>query len=125
MFENRYARIWIKDNILFLEYKPNLILNLKEAKRVVSDRMGLQKNKAFPVLCDPSGILKSNIETLEYLSREGSLLIKALAFLTKNPRSFLLSKFYVETHKQEIPTAVFENKFQALNFLKKKQKKNK
>lgn len=117
MFENRYARIWIKDRILFIEYRPNLVLNLKEAKRVVSDRLGLQKNKAFPVLCDPSGILKTNIETLEYLSREGSLLIKALAFLTKNPRSLLLTKFYMETHRHEIPTAVFKNKFQALHFL--------
>lgn len=125
MEDSSYTRITIKSDILFLEYRPDLLLNLKVAHKVVANRLIHQKNKAYPVLCDASGILQSDIEALDYLASEGTMFVEELAIFSDNPRSFLISKFFVETHKLEIPTAVFENKFQALNFLRDSKRRNK
>ncbi len=123
MYDSCYTQISIEDDILYLIYRPNLILNIKVAKKVVTDRLVCQKNKAYSVLCDTSGIIRADVEALDYLASEGTIFIEELAIFCKNPRAFLLSKFYVETHKQKIPTAVFENKFQALNFLKRSKRR--
>lgn len=124
MDDGSYTQIRIEDGIVFLAYRSHLLLNLKVAQKVVADRLIYQKNKAYPVFCDVSGILQSDIEALDYLASEGALLIEELVIFSKNPSTLLLSKFFVETHKLPMPTAVFENKFQALNFLRNSQRRN-
>ena len=125
MYCSSCTRIRIEDDILFLEYRARLTLNIKVAKKVVAERLIYQKNRRFPVFCDSSGIISADVEALDYFASEGTIFIEGLAIFSENPRAFLLSKFYVETHKQEIPTAVFENRFQALNFLNRYKRKNK
>ncbi len=118
MFEGEYVRIWIKDSILFVEYRPHLVLTKQIAMEILSTRLAFQKNREYAVFCDPSGIVSAETEALDYLSREGTLFIKAIAFYTPSPLDHLLTEFFLETHRRKIPTRIFGYKIQALKFLK-------
>lgn len=118
MFEGRYGQYWIRDNILFVVYKPELVISLKVAKQVVRDRLEFQQNLEYPVCCDLSGVTDSSSEARQYMVQEGTLLIKALAFYTTSPVAGRITEFYLKTLSHKVPTKFFTKKSLAINFLK-------
>ena len=117
MYEDEYARIWIENDILFLAYKDGIDLTQIVAQEVVNNRITYQQSREYAVFCDTSGIIEADFEALTYLALEGLLLIKAIAFYSKFPPNILLTKFFLETLRENIPAEIFESKNQAINFL--------
>ena len=116
--ENDYAKFWIFDGILFFLYKPHTIVDLKTAEKIVADRLKLQDEKSYPVFCDTRGIKDVNKEARDYLAKEGSILATAVGFLVDFPVNEAIAQFYVKTNKPLVPTEVFTNKDEAMDFLK-------
>ncbi|WP_338357063.1 hypothetical protein [Yeosuana marina] len=116
-FENDYAEYRYLDRILFITYKDGTSIDLEAAVRIVKDRLILHEGQSFPILCDIRGIKEINKSARDYLSIEGSVLVKAVAFIIKDPVSEMLSKFYLQTRKPIIPTQSFEHIEDALIFL--------
>jgi hypothetical protein len=117
-FENEFALFWINENILFFEYKPDVVINLVAAQRIVTDRIQMQKEKAYPVLCDIRGIADSDKAARDYLAQHGSVLTKAVSILAHQTVSIVMISFYLKISKPQVPTKVFSNKPAALEFLK-------
>jgi len=117
-FENEFALFWISGNILFFEYKPGVVINLVAAQRIVMDRMQMQKEKAYPVLCDVSGIADSDKAARDYLAQHGSVLTKAVGIVVQRTLSMVMISFYLKICKPQVPTKVFSDKPAALEFLK-------
>ena len=117
-FENEFALFWISGNILFFEYKPGVVINLVAAQRIVTDRIQMQKEKAYPVLCDVRGIADSDKAARDYLAQHGSVLTKAVSILAHQTVSFVMMSFYLKICKPQVPTKVFSDKPAALEFLK-------
>lgn len=116
-FENDYAEYRFLDHILNITYRHGVSINLNVAVQIVKDRLILQEGQSFPVLCDVRGIKEINKSARDYLAVEGSILIKAVAFIIESPVSEMLSKFYLKTSKPPIPTQAFEHIDNALRFL--------
>lgn len=116
-FENRYAKFWIADGILFFKYREGLYIDLSVAKRVVADRLSFQNEVMLPVLCDSRGIVFTDKAARDYLASSGSLMAKAVALLVKENASLTLSTFYLKINKPSVPTQIFTEKEQALEFL--------
>lgn len=117
-FENEFAIFWISENILFVEYKPDVVINLVAAQRIVADRMQMQKEKVYPVLCDVRGIADSDKAARDYLAQHGSVLTKAVSILANQTISIVMISFYLKISKPQVPTKVFSDKAKALEFLK-------
>ncbi|MFV5703065.1 hypothetical protein ACM55F_14430 [Flavobacterium sp. XS2P12] len=117
-FENEFAVFWISENILFFEYKPDVVINLAAAQRIVADRIQMQNEKAYPVLCDIRGISDSDKAARDYLAQHGSVLTKAVSILAHQTVSILMISFYLKISKPQVPTKVFSDKPAALKFLK-------
>lgn len=117
-FENEFALFWISGSILFFEYKPGVVINLVAAQRIVMDRMQMQKEKSYPVLCDVRGIADSDKAARDYLARHGSVLTKAVSILAQQTISIVMISFYLKISKPQVPTKVFRDKQAALEFLK-------
>ncbi|MBB4119913.1 hypothetical protein GGR32_002225 [Mesonia hippocampi] len=113
-----YGEILLDEDILYFTYFPitNFDINLAEA--IVSDRLHLQKDQAYPVLCDMSNINYPNLEARRYLATQGSLLIKAVAYLVSSKISAQLTNFFIRVNHPPIPTKVFTDKEQAITYLK-------
>ncbi|TDE52738.1 hypothetical protein [Flavobacterium sp. GT3P67] len=117
-FENEFALFWISGNLLFFEYKPGVVINLEAAQRIVTDRIQMQKGKAYPVLCDIRGIADSDKAARDYLAQHGSVLTKAVSILAQQTLSIVMISFYLKISKPQVPTKVFNDKAKALEFLK-------
>ncbi|MGV8946492.1 MAG: hypothetical protein ACOH1N_08695 [Lutibacter sp.] len=117
LFENEYAKIWIKDQILFFEYKPDLVIDLVAAQRVVADRIRFQNEVAYPIFCDIRGVVDFDKAARDYLAHSGSVLTKAVGFLVHHKVSQTIATFYVKINKPSVPTQLFEDKIAAIAFL--------
>jgi hypothetical protein len=119
-YENEFAIFWIENNILFFEYKPDIIIDLAAAQQIVADRLRLQNEKAYPILCDIRGIVDSDKAARDYLAQYGSVLTKAVGiiFTDRKSLSLLMITFYLRINKPQVPTKVFTDKTTALEFLK-------
>lgn len=117
-YENAYARFWIAHGILFFEYKPETVISLTVARKVVSDRIQFQNENIYPILCNIKGIKDSDKAGRDYLAQSGSVLAKAVAILGNPQVSETMSDFYLKVNKPTIPTSFFTDEKQALAFLK-------
>ena len=118
-YENEYAQFWIANDILFFEYKPNIILGLEVAKIVVADRIHFQNEESFPVLCDVRGIVNTDKSGRDYLARSGSVLTKAVGLIVNQKVSLTIGNFYLRINKPTVPTQLFTDKDDALAYLEK------
>jgi len=116
-FENEYALFWISNDILFFEYKPNVVITLESAKRIVADRIYMQNEIAYPIFCDTRGVVDTDKAGRDYLAKNGSLSAKAVSILASHQVASIITNFYLRVSKPQVPTKVFTNKEAALAFL--------
>lgn len=117
-YRNQNARFWIEEGILFFEYKPNTTIDLEVARRVVADRVAFQNERQLPVFCDMRGIISTDKAGRDYLAKSGSLLATAVALLVSEKVSMTLSAFYLEINKPSVPTQIFTDEQEALEYLR-------
>lgn len=117
-YRNQNARFWIEEGILFFEYKPNTIIDLEVAMRVVADRVAFQNERQLPVFCDMRGMISIDKAGRDYLAKSGSLLAKAVALIVNENVSMTLSTFYLEINKPSVPTQIFTDEQVALEYLR-------
>ena len=118
-YENGYGIYWKEDDILFFEFKNNAVIDLPAAQQIIADRLQTQQEKPFSVLCIMNGVVNINKAARDYFAQQGSVLIKAVAIVANQGSfAFLMSSFYVRVNKPQVPTKVFSDKSNALQFLK-------
>ncbi|WP_111309843.1 DUF7793 family protein [Confluentibacter sediminis] len=115
--ENNFASFWIKNGILFFIYNEDVEITLLAAKQIVSDRLQLQKGHTYPVLCDIRGVKSIGMDARRYFATEGSVFITAMALLSDTPISHIFSELYVTANTPPIPTEIFNNETEALDYL--------
>lgn len=115
--ENKFAQFWILNGILFFRYKPNVVIDLAAAQLVVSDRIRIQNEKAYPILCDIRGVVAIDKSARDYLAKSGSALTKAVGLLGSHAISLTLTSFYTRINRPRIPTQIFTDEVDALAFL--------
>ncbi len=115
--ENEFAELWIEDGIVFFTYKPDKNIDLSAAKKIVSDRVSMQKNNTMPVFCDLRGLKEMNKEARDYMAKDGSNLVKTVAVLIGSPVTKIMLNFYMSINQPITPTRMFTDKDKALEYL--------
>lgn len=115
--DNEFSQLWIRNGILFVEYKSDVHIDLVAAQLIVADRIRFQNDSYYAVLCDIRGITSIDKEARDYLAQSGSVLTKAVALVYDQPVSLMLSTFYLEINRPRVPSAVFTDRGAALGFL--------
>lgn len=116
--ENEFALLYIKDDLLYLIFKPGVYLDHFAAFEVVADRIRLQGTKDYYVVCDTSGIIGTTHAAREYLAGTGSEQVLTIAFAVNSRvgRTMLLQ--YLKDHNTPVKTAIFDNQKLATKHLK-------
>lgn len=117
--ENKFALYTLNGGLLHIRYYKDIVINHEAAIRIVADRLKLQNGISYPALCDIRGVEEVDKPGRDYLAREGSILLKAVAFIVGDPMSDILSYFYLRTTKPSIPTKAFQEMEDAKLFLEK------
>ena len=115
--ENEFAWWRIENGILYFDYKQNVVIRLKDAIKIVADRLKLQQGKPFPILCNIKGIRNLDKTARWYLAREGSNLATAVALISANPLSRLLANIYLISTSPSVPTKVVADELEGIEFL--------
>lgn len=115
--ENDYAKFHVISGIMHFIYKDGVELDLASAKEVVSDRLKAQGNMSYPVMCDIRGLRSVDKEARDYLAKQGSQQVSAVALIVGSPARKVMSNFYLAVNKPEVPTKLFISQEEALEFL--------
>lgn len=116
-YENDYAEIWIEDGIVFNIYKPNLVLTLEVAKKLVEDRLRVSNGVSRPLFADISELISVDRKARRYLSKEGGELVNAGAFLVTSPISKFAGNVFMKIDKPTVPMRLFTSKDKAIEWL--------
>lgn len=114
--ENEFASFRLENGILHIVYKENVNLFLGDAMKVVAQRLTFQQGKAYPILCNIRGLREISKEARGYFAVEGTLLINALAFVSKTPLSTIFTKIYINDISP-FRIKMFTDETSALEFL--------
>jgi len=117
-FESPYSKLWVQEGVLHFIYKPIPLLDLSIAREVVSGRLQFQRGISYPVLCDTRGIVRTAKDARDYLAHEGSLMARAVAIIDDRRVAVVMQQFYLSKNRPEVPTRVFSDKAEALEFLR-------
>lgn len=115
-------KMWIEDGVfrtkLFAEN-----VNLEIVRAGVKERMRLSKGTAFPLLSDCRKVKHFDKEARAYLAKpEGTALISAGAFLVNSQVQKIMGNFFILVDKPGIPTRLFTDEAEALNWLQQFKK---
>ncbi|MEH6659955.1 hypothetical protein [Leeuwenhoekiella marinoflava] len=115
--DDKYAKMWLADGILYFVYNPIRCIDLRIAEEVVFQRLKLQNGIEYPVLCDLRAVQGATKDGRDYLAISGALLTKAQAFLVKDNYSLSVLNMYLRTTVVKPPTQIFDDENRALAFL--------
>jgi hypothetical protein len=117
-FENEYASFWIEAGIVYFVYKPNSVVSLEAARKIVEDRVRFQKQQDFPIYCDIRGMKSADKEARNYLAKEGSSYARAVAVVVDSPMSKIIGNIYLGLNKPITPSRLFTDQKDAIEYLK-------
>lgn len=117
--DNEYSKFWINDNIIFCEYTTEDV-DLNVAKIVTNSRLIFTKGKDYPALIDYTKVKSTTKEARDFFaSKEAIQHFKALAVLINSPLGTMIFNFYYKISKPPLPTKVFTEEKEALEWLYK------
>lgn len=116
--ENDFAVFHVEDGIMHFTYKEGAILDLSASQQVVADRLKLQGDLSYPVICDIRGLSSIDRAARDFLAKQGSEQVTAVALLVDSPARKLMSNFYLTVNKPLVPTKLFTSETEAVSFLK-------
>ncbi|WP_117884189.1 DUF7793 family protein [Aureibaculum luteum] len=112
-----HANFWIKNEILHCTYKEIKLLDLATAQSIVRDRLQFQQEVSYPVFCDIRNVMSWEKSARDYLAKNGSVLAKAVAIYDDRYIAEVMSKFYLNKNKPLVPSKLFKNYHEAIEFL--------
>ncbi len=116
--ESPYCTMWIENGILHHVYKPNLIINLDIAKKLVADRLEVSAGITRPMLVDICNLVAIDGPSRRYLA--GSEAIKYMsagAIYLNSYLQFLAGTVYLKVDIPLVPSRLFTEKEKALLWL--------
>lgn len=117
-FENEYASFWIEEGIVYFVYKPNAVVSIEAARKIVEDRVRFQDREDFPIYCDIRGLKSADKEARNYLAKEGSSYARAVAVVVDSPMSKIIGNIYLGLNKPITPSRLFTDEKDAVEYLK-------
>lgn len=107
------------EDILFIEYKEDLVVDIEIAKSLVSSRIDFSGSKNYYVLMDIKGVKQVTNEAKQYLQNADTGLQKIAggAFLVNSPLSMMLADIFTRPVTQ-FPVKIFTDMETAVLWLR-------
>ena len=118
-FEDEYHTLYLEDGIIHGTYKPKIRrIDLKLAKKLVSDRKIVSNGKTYPVLADLYKAVAIDKDARNYFSSKESIEgLSAVGVLVSNQIAKFGATIWNMINEPAIPTKIFTNKEKAIKWL--------
>ncbi|MBP7808422.1 MAG: hypothetical protein KA163_03955 [Bacteroidia bacterium] len=109
-----------EDGIARTKVKPDIDITLNHALENTEVVTSFFKDKKFPILIDSRGIKSMSREAREHFSTRGrDSKTNSFGIVIKSPLSRVVGNFFLGINKPAVPTRLFDNEHDALEWLKK------
>ncbi len=110
----------LRENIILVQFKPNLHLTYEDAEQIVNERLLYYQNLEVPVLIKNAKIKGIDKAAREYLfdKEKGLKNIKAVALVHANAINKMLATFIFHHHTPSVPHRMFTDEQKAFLWLK-------
>ncbi len=108
----------IKDGILFMERHERANYAIEDVERNVKRRNEYTEGIAYPSIIYGKDILSMDKAARKYLSEGGAEKILSRAFVIEKSQGKLALHFFMGTNKQPIPTKIFDDLNEAVEWSK-------
>jgi hypothetical protein len=108
----------IKDGILLMERHERANYTIEDVKNNIDRRNVYTEGVAYPSIIYGKDILSMDKSAREYLAGLGAEKILSRAFVIEKSQGKLALNFFMGTNKQPIPTKIFENFEEAVDWSK-------
>lgn len=116
--ESPYCTTWIENDILLHVYKPNLIIDLGIAKKLVAHRLEVTAGVTRPVLVDICNMIAIDADARKYLAGPQAIKhVSAGAIYLNSYLQFLAGTVYLKIDTPLVPSRLFTEKAKALLWL--------
>ncbi len=108
----------IKDGILFIERGERSVYTEEIIKSYVAKRQAYTEGRAYPCIIFGKDLLSLDKGARGYLAGEGSKYVISRAFVVEQSQGKLAINFFIGTNKLPVPTKVFEDLDEAIEWSK-------
>ncbi len=115
--ENEWVFMEVRGHYFCTRFKPNTKLDLRAAKKIISDAVELAGNKTYPILTDIREMPSHSKDVRDYFANEGSESAVANAILVSSSISRILANFFLSINRPTIPTRIFTDTAKAAKWL--------
>ena len=113
----------IEDNIIHIHLKSNQEIALNDAQEVLESMGIVGEGKKYPVFIDVGEFVNIDDDVRTFsASKAGNIYTIADAIAVDNIAQKLLANFYLKNDHPKVPTKVFNNKHDALAWLREFKK---
>lgn len=114
--ENEYAKIWITNNVIYIFYKRNGVINLNIAKEIVAMRLKFQNGKSYNGIAFSSALITFTPDARKYLETAGYDGIHKAAIVSSAKLPILVGNIFLFLKAPLKPTKLFSNERDALKW---------
>lgn len=109
----------IEQHFLHIHLKSNQEINLDDAQQVIAAMGIIGEGKKFPVYIDAGEFVSIDDNVRGFsASKVGNIYTLADAIAVENIAQKLMANFYLKNDHPNVPTKVFNNKHEALDWLR-------
>ena len=106
------------DGILHIHFKENSDIHIEDAKEIFNAMREIGKNKKYPVLIDAGDFVHVDDDVQKFsASYEANLYTIADAIACNSLAQKLIAGFYINTYHPVVPTRIFSDEQEAVNWL--------
>jgi hypothetical protein len=117
-YDTPFVHLRIKDKILIVSYRKDLIINLDVAQKIVLQRQSFTRGQKMAALIFSQGVTSIDKPARDYLaSSKGTEGLSAVAIIVNSPFSRFLGNFFLMVNKTTIPVKLFSNSLSAEKWL--------
>lgn len=111
-------------NIVFMEFRPDLKVDLEEAREIVSSRLEFTRNRKHFLILDLTNVRQITAEAKEFMQQpEGGLKnILGAAFTGGNPVAVLIANIFIKT-PTEFQSRFFTSRERAVSWIEQCKRK--
>ncbi len=116
--ETPYVKMSLENGLITAKFSDGLEMDLRIARLCVNERLKLSEGCYYLFLIDMTGIQSISKDARDFLSNEGTRLVKAGALIVKSPVSRTVGNIFLAVNKPLVPTRLFTDETAALSWLK-------
>jgi hypothetical protein len=117
-YDTPFVHLRIKDNMLIVSYRKNLIINLDVAQKIVLQRQSFTRGQKMATIIFSQGVTSIDKPARDFLaSSKGTEGLSASAIIVNSPFSRSLGNFFLMVNKTSIPVKLFSSISQAEKWL--------